>query len=165
MEQGLRTLWHGPLWVEILWALVMKAISKQMNFGKTGGRKWERTERKHGSGKSTVWPVQQQTLSRDCKTVMSILTLLPDLHSIFSSQMFHFAFPTPVSSLPRNRAPTSVLSRTSSSTAISFKGVSRKLYHPPVAVSSSPAVPYRQFLSIIFNSGICASPSTYQPLY
>lgn len=43
-------------------------------------------------GKSIVQAAEEQALPRDYKTEMSILTLLPDFHSIFFSQMFQFAF-------------------------------------------------------------------------
>lgn len=52
---------------------------------------------KHELGKSIVQAAEEQALSRDYKTEISILTLLPDLYSIFSSQMFQFAFSIVVS--------------------------------------------------------------------
>lgn len=108
---------------------------------------------------NTVQAVELQTLSRDYKTDMSILALLPDLHGTFPRRCFisHFPLQLQLSQGIKqlSQAPTTVLSRTSS---ISFKGVSRKLFHLPVAISSSLAVPYRQFVTTIFNSSsICAS--------
>lgn len=55
-------------------------------------------------GKSIVQAAEEQALSRDYTTEMSILILLPDLHSTFSSQLFQFAFSIVVSPLTRNRA-------------------------------------------------------------
>lgn len=113
--------------------LVTEAIREQMPLGKTSGSQRESTEQE-----KTDWKVCYTT-SWATGIIWRWQGTCPQVHPNISprlsqtfSPMFYSALPNLVSCLLRNRSPAEARIST---TAMSLNGVSRKLFHLPVAVS------------------------------